>query len=57
MNTKYIETFDCTSMITIQIKFETLLWRLMKSLGERVKVEETQKVNCQCYSNSATAIT
>ena len=40
MDTIYTEKFGYTSMITTQIKFETLLWRLMKNLGGRIEVEE-----------------
>ena len=33
MNTIYIGKFRYTAMISPQIKFETLVWRLMKGLA------------------------
>ena len=49
-------------MINSQIKFETLVWRLMKGLTRnefwmRVEVKEIWKVSGKCDSNLATATT
>ena len=62
MNTIYINKFRYMPMINSQIKFETLVWRLMKGLTRnefwmRVEVKEIWKVSGKCDSNLATAIT
>ena len=51
-----------TLMINSQIKFETLVFRLMKGLARnylwaRVEAGKIQKASCKCDSNSVTAIT
>ena len=55
MNTRYISKFRYTPMTTSQIKFKTLVRRLMKGLARNwVEVEEIEKVSCECDLNSAT---
>ena len=40
MNTIYISKFCNTPMINSQIKFETLVWQLMKGLSPKLTLSE-----------------
>ena len=62
MKAIYFGKFRFTPMIISQIKFETLVWRLIKDLAQnllwaRVEVEQIPNVSCEGDSKLATAIT